>query len=77
MTRPGQRDLSACRLTRHALERFVERFGGSPEGAEPRAARFALARTRRLGRNAQTERLPCWPFTARRCWWPSFRTTPA
>ena len=46
----GQRDYSAIRLTRHALERFVERFGGAPEEAEP-ALRAALSRTRRLGRN--------------------------
>lgn len=52
MPRPGQRDYSAARLTRHALERFVERFGGSPEGAEA-ALREALARTRRLGRNPE------------------------
>ena len=30
----GQRDYSAVRLTRHALERFVERFGGEPDEAE-------------------------------------------
>jgi hypothetical protein len=46
----GQRDYSGVRLTRHALERFVERFGGRPEAAEA-ALRAALARTRRLGRN--------------------------
>jgi len=46
----GQRDYSSVRLTRHALERFVERFGGDLPGAEP-ALRIALARTRRLGRN--------------------------
>ena len=46
----GQRDYGAVRLTRHALERFVERFGGDPAEAEP-ALRQALARTRRLGRN--------------------------
>jgi hypothetical protein len=50
MTPPGQRDYSTVRLTRHALERFVERFGGEPQGAAP-ALRAALARTRRLGRN--------------------------
>ena len=47
---PGQRDYSAARLTRHAFERFVERFGEPPEMAEI-ALRRALARTRRLGRN--------------------------
>jgi hypothetical protein len=46
----GQRDYSSARLTRHALERFVERFGGDPDEAAP-ALRAALARTRRLGRN--------------------------
>jgi hypothetical protein len=46
----GQRDYSAARLTRHALERFVERFGIDPGSAEL-ALRAALARTRRLGRN--------------------------
>lgn len=46
----GQRDYGGARLTRHALERFVERFGVAPEEAEP-ALRAALARTRRLGRN--------------------------
>lgn len=46
----GQRDYSTVRLTRHALERFVERFGGERHEAEP-ALRLALARTRRLGRN--------------------------
>jgi hypothetical protein len=46
----GQRDYSSVRLTRHALERFVERFGGDLSAAAP-ALRVALARTRRLGRN--------------------------
>jgi hypothetical protein len=48
----GQRDYSTVRLTRHALERFVERFGGAPHEAAP-ALRRALARTRRLGRNPE------------------------
>jgi hypothetical protein len=48
----GQRDYSAVRLTRHALERFVERFGAAPDDAE-RSLRAALARTRRLGRNPE------------------------
>jgi hypothetical protein len=47
----GQRDYSGVQLTRHALERFVERFGGDP-GTAPGSLRSALARTRRLGRNA-------------------------
>jgi hypothetical protein len=46
----GQRDYSSVRLSRHALERFVERFGGAPDEAAP-ALRLALGRTRRLGRN--------------------------
>jgi hypothetical protein len=46
----GQRDYSSARLTRHALERFVERFGGEPVEAEA-TLRRTLARTRRLGRN--------------------------
>jgi hypothetical protein len=48
----GQRDHSSSVLTRHALERFVERFGVAPESAEP-DLRAALARTRRLGRNPE------------------------
>ncbi len=47
---PGQRDYSAVRLTRHALERFIERFGGEARSAEE-ALRAALTRTHRLGRN--------------------------
>lgn len=48
----GQRDYSGVRLTRHALERFVERFqGGSPDDRAEAELRAALARTRRLGRN--------------------------
>ncbi|MDR3638896.1 MAG: hypothetical protein P4L84_34140 [Isosphaeraceae bacterium] len=50
MTPAGQRDYSSAYLTRHALERFVERFGGEPESAAE-ALRGSLARTRRLGRN--------------------------
>src|SRR5262245_4413175 len=52
MVPPGQSDYSAVRLTRHALERFVERFGGEPDAAAP-ALRAALGRTRRLGRNPE------------------------
>ncbi|GAC1475073.1 MAG: hypothetical protein NVSMB9_26750 [Isosphaeraceae bacterium] len=46
----GQRDYSGARLTRHALDRLVERFATDPADA-PSALRAALARTRRLGRN--------------------------
>lgn len=46
----GQRDYGGIRLTRHALERFVERFGASEAAAESEL-RHALGRTRRLGRN--------------------------
>ncbi len=48
----GQRDYGGARLTRHALERFVERFGVEPEAAEAEL-RASLARTRRLGRNPE------------------------
>jgi hypothetical protein len=48
----GQRDYSSVRLSRHALERFVERFAADPEQA-PEELRHALARTRRLGRNPE------------------------
>lgn len=47
---PGQRDYGRIRLTRHALDRFVERFGAAPAEAESELRRV-LARTRRLGRN--------------------------
>ena len=46
----GQRDYSGLRITRHALERFEERFGAEPSAAEA-DLRAALRRTRRLGRN--------------------------
>jgi hypothetical protein len=49
-TPAGQRDYSAVRLTRHALERFVERFGVEPAAADS-TLRATLKRTRRLGRN--------------------------
>ncbi len=52
MTPPGQHDYSAVRLSRHALERFVERFSAEPEEADVELRR-ALARTRRLGRNPE------------------------
>jgi hypothetical protein len=47
---PGQHDYSSIRLSQHALERFVERFGVEPESAEVDLRRV-LGRTRRLGRN--------------------------
>jgi hypothetical protein len=50
MPPPGQRNYSSVRLSRHALERFVERFGVEPETSEVRL-RKVLERTRRLGRN--------------------------
>jgi hypothetical protein len=50
VTPPGQHDYSTVRLSRHALERFVERFAAGPEAA-PDELRRALSRTRRLGRN--------------------------
>jgi hypothetical protein len=49
---PGQRDYSSVRLSRHAIERFVERFGAEAESA-PERLRGVLARTRRLGRNPE------------------------
>jgi hypothetical protein len=52
MAPPGQRDYSTVRLSRHALERFVERFAAEPEIA-PDEFRRVLARTRRLGRNPE------------------------
>ncbi|WP_199756782.1 hypothetical protein [Tautonia sociabilis] len=48
----GQRDYSGVRLTRHAIERFVERFHVPVPDAEP-ALRESLSRTRRLGRNRE------------------------
>jgi hypothetical protein len=53
MPPPGQRDYSSVRLSRHALERFIERFGSAPDEAAP-ALRLALGRTRRLGRNPES-----------------------
>ncbi len=53
MIPPGQRDYSTVWLSRHALERFVERFAAEPEAA-PDELRRALARTRRLGRNPES-----------------------
>jgi hypothetical protein len=49
---PGQRDYSSVRLSRHAVERFVERFAAEPACAADEL-RGVLARTRRLGRNPE------------------------
>ena len=54
MTPKGQRDLGQSRMTRHALERFAERFGVE-EGEAETTLRTVLARTRRLGRNAEND----------------------
>jgi hypothetical protein len=48
----GQHDYSTVRLSRHALERFVERFAAQPATAADELRR-ALTRTRRLGRNPE------------------------
>ena len=48
----GQRDYSSVRISRHAIERFVERFGAEPDSAGG-LLRTVLARTRRLGRNPE------------------------
>ena len=54
MAPAGQRDLSSVHLTRHARDRFVERFGGDPDPDVAEVSlRAALGRTRRLGRNAR------------------------
>jgi len=50
----GQRDYSNIRLTRHALERFEERFGVNHCDSEA-SLRKSLSRTRRLGRNAENQ----------------------
>ncbi len=52
MVRSGQRDYSSIQLTRHAVERFIERFEADPQDAGP-TLRVALGRTRRLGRNPE------------------------
>ena len=49
---PGQRDYSSVRISRHALDRFAERFGADLESAEE-LLRKVLGRTRRLGRNPE------------------------
>ena len=52
MLPPGQRDYSSVRISRHAVERFVERFGAEPDSAEE-LLRKVLGRTRRLGQNPE------------------------
>ena len=52
MSTPGQKDHTGARLTCHALDRFVERFGVEPSQAEA-TLRDVLRQTRRLGRNAE------------------------
>ena len=52
MTPAGQHDYSTVRLSRHALERFVERFPVESNASEAELRR-TLARTRRLGRNPE------------------------
>lgn len=50
----GQRDYSGVRISRHALERYVERFWlGDPadEGGAQTRLRAVISRARRLGRN--------------------------
>jgi hypothetical protein len=47
---PGQRDYSTIRLSRHALDRFIERFAAKPDQAAGELER-ALARTHRFGRD--------------------------
>ena len=52
MLPPGHRDYSSVRISRHAVERFVERFGAEPDSAEE-LLRKVLGRTRRLGKNPE------------------------
>ena len=75
----GQRDYSTVRLSRHALERFIERRLHAEPGVAANL-RFAgrsrgnpegWAVTRRTGQS------PCWGFTAIRYWWRSCKRRPA
>ena len=61
----GQRDYSTIRLSRHALERFIERFAAEPAVA---AAEFRSALRAPAGSAAipRTARSPCWAFIATR-----------
>jgi hypothetical protein len=56
MSRPekGLRDFSGYRLSRHALDRYAERFGVDPGAAEAQL-RPILARMRRLGKNPENQ----------------------
>jgi hypothetical protein len=51
VTPSGQRNYSTVRLSRHALDRFAERFAAQPAAAAAEL-RCTLSRTRRLGRSA-------------------------
>ena len=65
----GQRDYSTLRISRHALERFIERFAAEPAVA---ASEFRSARaTRRLGRNPENGAIAVLGSTATMCWWRS------
>ncbi len=72
----GQRDYSTVRLSRHALERFVERFAAEPAVAvnEFRSALRALAGWAGTPRTVPSR---CWAFTVTRCWWRSYNKRPA
>ena len=72
----GQRDFSTVRLSRHALERFVERFAAEPAVAVSEF-RGALARPAGWAATPRTARSPCWASTATRCSWRSFKKRPA
>lgn len=69
-TPPGQRDASGLRITRHALERFAERFGNPDEGPDHPGAedrlRQILSRTRRLGRNPENDAVALLALAGRR-----------
>jgi hypothetical protein len=54
---PGQHDYSRLRISRHALDRFAERFGAGPGEDAEVALRRVLRRCRRLGRNPSNQAL--------------------
>ena len=72
----GQRDYSTVRLSRHALERFVERFAAEP-GVAANEIRGALRAPEGWAATRRTGRSPCWGFTGIRFWWRSSRRQPA